>query len=278
MAETLQWTIGDVIITKVEESVVPVPWNQIIPDVTDTHIERTRPWIDPYLSADNDLLLSVHAFVICCGGLTIVVDTCVGADSPRRLPGDAGFPDRLAAAIDGGLEAVDVVLCTHLHFDHIGWNTRVIDGVRVPTFPNARYVFARTELEHVEAEGEIDELADSIQPLLTADLVDLIDTDHVITPGVRTVSTPGHTPGHVSVVIESQGEHAVITGDATHHPIQFAFPELAATRFDWDSEKSTVTRCDFIDRFSDSIILGTHFAGPTGGHLERNADGGVVFR
>ncbi len=278
MTETLQWTIGDVVVTKVEETVVPVPWYQIIPDVTDAHITSSRPWIDPYLGADNDLLLSVHAFVIRSGGLTVVVDTCVGADPPRRLPGDESFPDRLAEAIDGGLEAVDVVLCTHLHFDHIGWNTRISDGQRVPTFPNARYVFAKAELEHVEAEGEMDDLAESIRPLLDAGLVDLIEPDHVITPEVRTVSTPGHTPGHVSVVIASRDEHAVITGDATHHPIQFAFPELAATRFDWDSEKSTATRRDFIDRFGDSLILGTHFASPTSGHLERNADGGVVFR
>lgn len=284
MAETKQWTIGDVVVTKVEESVVPVPRYQLIPDTTDEQIAAARPWIDPYVTADNELLLSVHAFVVQAGTTTIVVDTCVGVDPPRRLPGDAAFPDRLAAAINGGLEAVDIVLCTHLHFDHVGWNTRVVDGERVPTFPNARYVFAQIELDHLDAEGDSHELRDeSVQSLLDAGLVDLIELDHTLTPSsaaevVRTVATPGHTPGHVSVVIESGGERAVITGDAVHNPIQLAFPELAATRFDWDSEQSTSTRREFIDRFGDVLVLGTHFASPSGGHIKRNDDGGVEFR
>lgn len=278
MAETLQWTIGEVVVTKVEESVVPVPRHQLIPDVTDEHIAATRPWIDPYVTADNELMLSFHTFVIQSEGTTIVVDTCVGVDPPRHAPGDADFPDRLAAVIDGGLEAVDIVLCTHLHFDHVGWNTRMIDGARVPTFANARYLFAQVELAYLEVEGAPDGFrAEAVQPLLDAGLVDLIDVDHAITSEVRTVSTPGHTPGHVSVVIESGGDHAVITGDAAHNPIQFAFPDLAATRFDWDSERSSATRREFVERFSESLILGTHFASPSAGHIARDADGNVVF-
>ncbi len=279
MAETLVWTIGEVVVTKVEESAVAVPRHQLIPDVTDAQIAAARPWIDPYITADNELMLSFHAFVIQSDAITIVVDTCVGVDPPRRAPGDALFPNRLAKAIDGGLEAVDIVLCTHLHFDHVGWNTRLVDGNRVPTFPNARYLFTKAELDYLDAEGDRDGFrAEAVQPLLDADLVDLIDLDHALTPGVRTVSTPGHTPGHVSVVIESSGEHAVITGDAAHNPIQFAFPDLAATRFDWDSEQSSATRRDFLERFGHSLVLGTHFAAPTGGHIARNADGEVSFR
>lgn len=279
MTETQQWTIGDVVVTKVEESVVAVPRHQLIPDVTDEHIAATRPWIDPYVTADNDLMLSFHTFVIQSGNTTIVVDTCVGVDPPRRAPGDVLFPDRLAAVIDGGLDAVDIVLCTHLHFDHVGWNTRPVGGQRVPTFPNARYLFAQAELDHMDADGDSDEIrAEAVQPLLDANLVDLIELDHTITSEVRTVSTPGHTPGHVSVVIESAGEHAVITGDAVHNPIQFAFPDLATTRFDWDSKKSSATRRDFVEQFSESLVLGTHFAAPTAGRIERDADGDVIFR
>lgn len=276
MDETVQWTVGDVVVAKVEESVIAVPRYQIIPDVTDEHIEATRPWIDPYVSADNDLLLSVHAFVIQSGDTTIVVDTCVGVDTPRPLPGDAEFPDRLGAAIGGGLEAVDIVLCTHLHFDHIGWNARLVDGTPVPTFPNARYLFSQRELDYVDSEDEGRD--ESIQLLLDAGLVDLIDVEHAITRDVRTVPTPGHTPGHVSVVIESGDEQAVITGDATHNPIQFAFPDLAATRFDWDSEKSSATRRSFIKTYGDALVLGTHFAAPSGGRITLDAEGAASFR
>jgi len=279
MVEVTQWSVGEVAVAKVEESLVAVPRHQLVPDVTDEQIAATRPWIDPYINLDDELMLSFHTFVIEADGVTIVVDTCVGVEPPRRAPGDADFPERLGAAIDGGLDAVDVVLCTHLHFDHVGWNTRLVDGTRVPTFPNARYLFARAELDHMDAEGDTHEIrAESVQPLLDRDLVDLIETDHLITPGVRTVPTSGHTPGHVSVVIESNGQRAVITGDAAHNPIQFAFPDLAATNFDWDSEQSSATRRWFIDEFDDALILGTHFAAPTAGHIERDGDGQVRFR
>jgi len=148
----------------------------------------------------------------------------------------------------------------------------------VPTFPNARYLFARTELDYLDAHDDHDVRADAVQPLLDADLVDLIDTDHQIADGVQCVPTPGHTPGHVSVLIDSAGEQAVITGDAVHNPIQFAFPELAATRFDWDSKQSTATRQDFIDRFAGALVLGTHFAEPTSGRIERDQEGRVTFQ
>lgn len=274
----LQWSIGDVVVTRVEESVVNVPWHQIVPGVTSEHLADAQPWIAPYIEGEEKMRLSLHAFVIDADGLTIVVDTCVGVGSPRPLPGDANFADRLAAAVNGGLDAVDIVLCTHLHFDHVGWNTHLVDGERVPTFPNARYLFSRTELDALDADDDHEIRDEAVQPLLDAGLVDLIDTDHQISANVRCVPTPGHTPGHVSVLIESGGDQAVITGDAVHHPIQFADPDLAATRFDWDSEQSTATRRDFIDRFTGTLVLGTHFAEPTSGRIERSADGAVSFR
>ncbi len=273
----LHFRIGGVTITQVIERITGVPSDAIVPGIT-TELIAAAPWAAPYFAEDGRLLLSNHTFVVQSGDTTIVVDTCVGTALERPLPGDAGFLDRLAAAIDGGLAAVDIVLCTHLHFDHVGWNTILIDGRWEPTFPNAQYLVTRPELDHVLVDDHMGVLEPSIQPLLDAGLLDAVPTDHRVTDEVALLSTPGHTPGHVSVLIESAGERATITGDATHTPLQFAHPELAATRFDHDSEQSTATRRALIAEHldTDRLVLGTHFAPPTAGHL-RTVEGAVQF-
>ncbi|MEZ5230655.1 MAG: MBL fold metallo-hydrolase [Acidimicrobiales bacterium] len=170
------------------------------------------------------------------------------------------------------------MLCTHLHFDHVGWNTVRVDDRWVPTFPNARYLIAATELDHVRRDDHMGVLEPSVQPLLDAGLVDAVATDHRVTSEVRLLPTPGHTPGHVSVTIESAGRRATITGDAVHSPLQFTYPELAASRFDHDSMQSTETRRALIEAHADVdvLVLGTHFAPPAAGHLH-TVDGTVRF-
>src|SRR5690606_7188683 len=120
-------------------------------------------------------------------------------------------------------DTVDIVLCTHLHFDHVGWNTRW-DGTRwVPTFPNARYLFGKGEYDHWKHHDDgshnMDHFADAIDPVVEAGLVDFIPAEHQVCAEVSLFPTPGHTPGHVSVLIRSQGQEAVITGDLMHHPL-----------------------------------------------------------
>lgn len=269
-ATCLRWSVGEATITRIEESITPVPAAYLLPGTTDEQIDAQRPWISPYFTDDGDMLLSVHSFVIEAGGTTIVVDTCAGLHDGRPLAGDPNFLDRLGAEIDGGVDGVDVVVCTHLHFDHIGWNTvRDETGAWVPAFPNARYLITGAELDGFDERDESDTAETSLAPLFTANVVDAVTLDHRITPEVRLLPTTGHTPGHVSVVIESCGAAALITGDATHSPIQFAHPELAAGRVDHDSAKSTHTRRGLIDRYidSDTLVLGTHFAPPTAGVL-----------
>jgi glyoxylase-like metal-dependent hydrolase (beta-lactamase superfamily II) len=279
MQPLLRWQIGDVSITRVEETVTPVRPDVLVSDLDQTHIDAQRPWVGPYFTPDGDLLLSVHSFVVESAGTTVVVDTCRGTEGDHPLPVDPGFLDRLGQAIEGGIDAVDVVLCTHLHFDHVGWNT-VVDaaGTRAPTFANARYLVTRDELDGFGGRDrdELDALA--VQPLVDAGVLDPVETDHRITPEVRLVATPGHTPGHVSVLIESGDRSGLITGDAVHSPIQFTYPELAAARFDFDHEMSTHTRLRLIEEYlgSDTLLLGTHFAPPTAGLLRRD-DGGNVF-
>lgn len=276
----LSWTVGDVIVTRVEEVVTYIDATVLMPDFTPEMLDAHRSWLVPNFFSDrnNKMALSIHSFVVQSHGKTIVVDTCVGG-AERSLPNDPTFPDRLADAIPGGLESVDVVLCTHLHFDHVGWNLRNVNGEMVPTFANARYLFAEIEVAHTRTDDHMGVLAPSIDPLIDAGLVDLVNTDHVITDHVRLVATPGHTPGHVSVLIESKRESALITGDMTHSPLQFAEPDLAARAFDTDSTQSSQTRRDIIDRFADTetLVLGTHFAPPTGGHLAATS-AGVIFK
>ena len=287
----LSWTVGEVTIQRVEESILALATKVLVPDITPDQIDASRPWVDPFFADPVDgqpmLRLSIHSFVVRSGGRTIVVDTCVGPDPERSLPGDPGFADRLDAVLEGGLGAVDVVVCTHLHFDHVGWNTRTVDGRIVPTFPNARYLVTRAEMDQVDEDDHMEVRVPSIQPLADAGVLDVIDLDdgapgagphHAITDEVGLVATPGHTDGHVSVLIRSGGQEALITGDAFHTPLQFVHPELAAWRFDRDSDLSTATRRSLIERYAgtDALLLGTHFAPPTGGRLVRH-DGGVRF-
>ena len=222
--------------------------------------------------------LSIHALVIESDGQTIIVDTCCGNNKDR--PGAPAF-DNLETDFLGELSRcgfsptdVDVVLSTHLHVDHVGWNTQLIDGTWVPTFPNAEYLFVRPEFEHWAAEpqdyGPVFE--DSVQPIIDAGLATVVEADHQITANISLELTAGHTPGHVSVVIESGNDMALITGDMTHHPVQFAHPEMASSA-DWRQDMSTATRFEAYKKWSDGrLVIGTHFAGRTAGRLKPVGD------
>lgn len=278
------WQIGQVRITQVVEAGPSPTSTKFLFKDPPADLVQQHGWLLPHFaSADGKLLMSVHAFVIESAGRTIVVDTCVGNDKPRQNPGwnrlQTNFLADLSAA-GFAPERIDTVLCTHLHVDHVGWNTRW-DGSRwVPTFPRARYLFARTEWAHWAAEAEArraaspdagpedDVFGDSVQPILDAGLADLVAMDHRLTDEVWLEPTPGHTPGHVSVRINSGGQQAVITGDLMHHPIQCSEPDRLV-KFDSDAQMARDTRRRFLaccaaDR---SLVLGTHFAHPTAGRV-----------
>jgi len=273
----LRWKIGDVTVTRVVEIEGPSPGTFLFEEATPERLLQ-HAWLRPrFLTDDGRTIGSIHAFVVESEGRTILVDTCVGNDKPRKLQNwhmrqgrfledlrEAGFP----------CEAIDTVLCTHLHVDHVGWNTVLKDGRWVPTFGRARYLFGRAEWQHWSKQPqppEGDVTGDSIQPVLDAGLVDLVESDHRITPEVFLEPTPGHTPGHVSVRIVSRGHEAVITGDLMHHPVQCAEPDWAS-RFDVDADKARRTRRSFLERNADRpvLVLGTHFATPTGGRIVRD--------
>ena len=172
-------------------------------------------------------------------------------------------------------ERVDQVMCTHLHIDHVGWNTMRVDDRWVPTFPSARYLFARKEWDYwkdrPEDHGPV--ITDSVRPIVDAGLADLVEGDHKLTDEVWLEPTPGHTPGHSSVHIRSAGEEAVITGDMIHHPVQMAHPDWCLD-VDYDKDQSRATRRAFLERYSDApvLVIGTHFVTPTAGHVVRDGD------
>jgi len=274
--ETVEWQIGQARVTRVVE-LPPQTLEGLLPDATPEAVAPYR-WLEPFVDDEGRLLLSIHCLVIESGERLIVVDTCIGNDKPRNLRFwshlETDFLERFAqAGFDP--ERVDIVLCTHMHIDHVGWNTRLVDGKWVPTFPNARYLFAEKEWAHWkdadDRTGPVFE--DSVQPVFDAGLATLVTSDHEVCEGVRLVPTEGHTPGHVSILIESAGESAFITGDAVHHPCQFPHPEWASTA-DSDRAQSSQTRRDILRRCADKpiLVIGTHFPAPTAGRVVRDGD------
>lgn len=272
----MDWKVGDVRITKVVEHELPVPLNGFLTDAPIDAVAR-YPWLAPEFMVDEQTaLLSIHGLVVDTGDRRILVDTCVGENREGlALPSQASsFPDALAAA-GYAIEDIDTVLCTHLHFDHVGWNTRLVDGEWVPTFPHARYLFGRLEWDHWQVAGsDYINVDDTVRPVVEAGLADLVETTHQVCEHIRLVPTPGHTPGHVSVIVESGGERAVITGDMAHHPLQFAEPDIGAPA-DSDSPEAVVTRRTFLAEWAadGALVIGTHFAGRTAGHVVADGSG-----
>ncbi|MGA1437189.1 MAG: MBL fold metallo-hydrolase, partial [Ilumatobacteraceae bacterium] len=166
----LEWRVGDVIIRRVEARVTAVPHGSLCSGLTPEVVDEHRPWVDPFVADDGRMLLSIHSFAIHDGSTTMVVDTCVGAHGDRPLPQDPHHLAQLRDAIDGGLDAVNVVVCTHLHFDHVGWNTirDASTGDLVPTFPNATYLVSRDELENFADHDHSGIAGVSVDPLVAA--------------------------------------------------------------------------------------------------------------
>ena len=266
-ATVQSWSIGDMKLTAVVEMEGPVPPQAFFVEPTQADIQK-HEWLVPhYAKADGRILLPIQALVLETGGRTIVVDTCVGNDKQRALVPfwtnlQTPFLQRLAEA---GYERtrVDTVIHTHLHADHVGWDTMLADGAWMPTFPNARHLYTQRELDHWSAPAQRaveDVHADSVAPILAAGLADIVAEDHEVAPGVTLEPSTGHTPGHVSVRLRSGGVEAVITGDVMHHPVQCAEPEWSE-HGDWDADLARATRRRFLSDAAQSgvLVIGTHF-------------------
>lgn len=253
---------------------------ELYPDATPECIAAQRTWLEPalYDVATDRLVITMQGFVLRSGGKTILVDSCVG-DCKQRVRPDFDdmqwhWLDRLQAA-GVAPQDVDIVLSTHLHVDHVGWHTRRVRGRWEPTFPNARYLFVEPELAYWSSDAGRralqrtgDYVEDSVRPVFDAGLADVVPPEHRIDQAIALVHTPGHTPGHVCVAIDSDGQQALITGDVLHHPLQCRFPHWS-TRFCFDADQARATRLAFLQEHAhrQTLLFPAHFPNPTAGRL-----------
>jgi glyoxylase-like metal-dependent hydrolase (beta-lactamase superfamily II) len=274
----MYWNVGKVKITKVVELETVGSTRFILPLATNDEI-RKLPWLIPHFATEEGRLkMSIHSLVVETPSQRIVVDTGLGNDKEgRNVPTwnnrqgpfletmrEAGFPP----------DSIDTVLCTHLHVDHVGWNTRLVAGRWVPTFVNARYVFGKTEYEHWRDHSiEPDKAAvfnDSVKPIVDAGRADLVAGDARLSDEITLIPTAGHSPGHLSILIRSDGEQCLLSGDVAHHPCQMAHLDWSSTA-DSDPVRSALTRRELFSRFADTPtpVIGGHFGA---GRIRRDGD------
>ena len=274
----MRWKIGKVTVTKIVELETVGHTRFILPAATHDEIQK-MPWLIPRLATEEGRLkMSIHALVVETPSRRILVDTGLGNDKQgRSVPNwnnrQTPFLEMMAAA---GFppESIDTVLCTHLHVDHVGWNTRLVGGRWVPTFEKARYLFGETEYVYWRDNDLGEERAtifrDSVAPVVDAGRADLVASNARICDEITLIPTPGHSPGHMSVRIQSAGEEGLLAGDVAHHPCQMAHLDWCSTA-DSDPVQSIKARNELFARLADSLVLviGGHY---DAGHIKRDGD------
>lgn len=275
-----RWTVGAATITRVVEAETPgIPPELFFPGFTAADV-RPIEWLVPRFAAeDGTIAFAVQAFVVEVGGRTIVVDPCVGNGKRLELPfwNDQRWPfwERFTEA-GFAADTVDLVVHTHLHADHIGWDTHRDGDAWVPTFTRARHLYTEADLVHRRASdraGVEDAYEESIAPIFAAGLADVVADDADLGDGLRLEATPGHTPGHVSLWIESEGEVALITGDWLHHPLQCAAPDTPEIGdADVEQARSTRHRMLGVAASTGALFVGTHFPAAPAGRVVGDGD------
>jgi glyoxylase-like metal-dependent hydrolase (beta-lactamase superfamily II) len=266
---------------------------ELLPGLSDELVLRAKEWLDDRFidSRSNQLILQVHSYVVRTPRHTILIDTCNGNDKERpnliahhRL--ETRYLEELAKL---GLKPadIDVVMCTHLHPDHCGWNTRLADGKWVPTFPNARYLMSRADHDFLAAIKKSEPTVavlqdfvrmydDSVLPVIASGQAQLVETDHVVEhevgSGVWLEGAPGHTPGHFAVHAKTTRGHAIMVGDAIYHPVQLNALDIGEAG-DADARISAVTRRRLVNQHTDTgtYFLAAHFPTPTFGRIVSHA-------
>jgi glyoxylase-like metal-dependent hydrolase (beta-lactamase superfamily II) len=276
-----QYRVEDMTIHRiVEQEYGFAPIREFLPSLSSETLEENRSWLEPAaLDPTTDhVILCFQSYVVRTPHHTVLVDTCIGNDKNHAdLPAwnrksDTNWMNALKAA-GVGVEDIDFVMCTHLHGDHVGWNTRLENGRWVPTFPRARYLFSKKEYEYwdrVHRQTRRSVMEDSVLPIIEARRAELVTSDHSLDDHVRLLPTPGHTPDHFAVAIGRKGDAVVFTGDLIHSPLQARYPELVA-RSDTDPSQATMTRRSFLERYcdTDTLCCTMHFPSPSVGYIKR---------
>jgi glyoxylase-like metal-dependent hydrolase (beta-lactamase superfamily II) len=281
--------IGTLEVCKIFEMEQSLPMGMAFTDVTLDDLEQLRPWYtDKFIGKtpqESQVNLSVHTFLVRCRGRNILIDTCNGNHKPRAVPFahqlNIPYLERLASA---GLTPadVDVVLCTHLHGDHVGWNTQLRDGRWVPTFPNARYFFTQPDVEyfgrHLDDPFHGPPFTDSVLPIIEAGQANIVETNHIVDvelgEGIWLEGAPGHSPGSCIIHAHSKGARGIFSGDVFHHPIELVRPSMHFFA-DFDAPQAARTRREIFDAYvdTDTIFFPAHFADPTAGFITTRGNG-----
>ena len=280
-------SIGKFTISRVEEVVLDEDAS-LLEHFDETIRDSHSDWLEPdFFNRDKNCFYSmIHSWIIETDDKTIVVDTAGGDDkdrpvSPRFHERKTGFDKRLAAAgVDP--DKVDMVLLTHLHVDHVGWNTVLRDGKWVPYFPNAEHIATSTEIEFRDPKrGAKDKppaswntYNDSVKPIIDAGLMREVEGTETIMPGIDLVPIPGHAPGMMGIRVRDAGEEAFLIADVMHQPIQVYYPEWNS-KYCENKQLAAETRAKVLSHAAEekALLLPAHYVFPYGTYVERAGDG-----
>ncbi len=283
------FNVGGAIITRVEEVYGPTyPATQIFPELNKEILAEHAHWLAPdHYEAQTGLIkLSVHSWLLQIGGQKILIDACCG--NQKNKPGrpfwhmmNTAYLERLAAA-GARPEEIDLVMCTHLHHDHVGWNTQLKDGRWVPTFPNARYVFSKPDFEYYQrldadpkdGPAELGTFRECVLPVVEAGRADLVAGPHRLNDHIEIMPAPGHSAGHVVFWLESGSERAVFIGDVLHHLLQVYYPHWNFPK-NSDADQARASRRMVLEHCAatGALVLPAHVGAPFAGHVDATDKG-----
>jgi len=277
--------VGKATVTRIEETYLPIyPPAEIFPALTDAHLAEHGHWLAPhhYDPAARKLKLSVHSWLLQLDGRNILIDGCCGNQKSRPLRPwwnmlDTPWLDRLAAA-GARPDEIDLVMCTHLHHDHVGWNTQLRDGRWQPTFPNARYVFSKLDFDYFQkldgdpatTPAEFGSFRECVLPVVEAGRADLVSGPHRLDEFIEILPAGGHSPGHFVFKLDIGGSRAMVVGDVFHHLLQVYYPDWNFPKNSNADEARRSRRRVFEDcAATGALVFPGHVGAPFAGHIEK---------